>query len=98
MVIIREHSHISPHVVNNHRELLKHGINRLTGEMSEILVLSPVGRKVPSLNLSIPGTSILQFLLNHACQVLCLNPFEFRLTQRMVQVVDCLVVGIEHVP
>jgi hypothetical protein len=59
MVIVLEHNHISPHVVHNHREPLKHGINRLTREMREILVLSPVDRKEPSLNLSIPGMSIL---------------------------------------
>jgi hypothetical protein len=55
MVIIREHDHISPHVVHNHRETLKHGIYGLTGEMSEVLILSPVGRKEPSLNLSVPS-------------------------------------------
>jgi hypothetical protein len=97
MVIIREHDHISPHVVHSHRETLKHGINRLTGEMSEILVLSPVGCKEPSLNLSVSGMSILQLLPNPARQVLCLDPFEFGSTQSMVQVVNCLVVGIEHV-
>jgi hypothetical protein len=77
MVIIREHDHISPHVVHDHRETLKHGIYGLTGEMSEILVLSPVGRKEPSLNLSVPGMSILLLLPNPACQILCPNPFEF---------------------
>jgi hypothetical protein len=46
--------------------------------MSEVLVLSLVGRKEPSLNLSVPGMSILQMLPNPAHQVLCLNPFEFR--------------------
>jgi hypothetical protein len=50
MVIIREYGHTSPHVVHNHRELLKHGIYGLTEEMSEVLVLSPVGLKEPSLN------------------------------------------------
>jgi hypothetical protein len=40
MVIIREHGHISPHVVHDHCETLKHGIYGLTGEMSEVLVLS----------------------------------------------------------
>jgi hypothetical protein len=70
MVIIREYDHISHHVVHNHREPLKHGINRLTGEMSEILILSPVGRKEPSLNLSVPSMSILQLLPNPARQVL----------------------------
>jgi hypothetical protein len=98
MVIIRDHDHISPHVVHDHCETLKHGIYGLTGEMSEVLVLSLVGRKEPSLNLSIPGMSILQLLPNLARQILCLNPFEFGLTQRMVQVVDRLVVGVEHVP
>jgi hypothetical protein len=66
--------------------------------MSEVLVLSPVGRKELSLNLSIPGMSILQLLSNPACQILCPNPFEFRFAQRMVQVVDRFVVGVEHVP
>jgi hypothetical protein len=97
-VIIREHSHISPHVVHDHRETLKHGIYGLTGEMSEVLVLSPVGLKEPSLNLSVPGMSILQLLPNPARQILCPNPFEFGFTQRTVQVVDRLDVGVEHVP
>jgi hypothetical protein len=98
MVIIREHGHISPHVVHDHREMLKHGIYRLTGEMSGILVLSPVGREQPSLNLSFPGMSILQLLPNPARQIFCPNPFEFGFTQRTVQVVDRLVVHVEHVP
>jgi hypothetical protein len=77
MVIIREHDHISPHVVHNHREMLKHGIYGLTGEMSEVLAVSPVGCKESSLNLSIPGMSILQPLPNPAHQILCANLFEF---------------------
>jgi hypothetical protein len=97
MVIIREHNHISPHVVYDHRELLKHGINRLIGEMHEIAVPSPVGHKEPSLNLSVSGMSILQLLPDLARQVLYLNSIKFRLTQSMVQVVDRLVVGVEHV-
>jgi hypothetical protein len=98
MVIIWEHNHISPHVVHDHRETLKHGIYRLTEEMSEVLVLSTVGCKERSLNLSIPGMSILQLLPNPAHQIICPNPFEFGFTQRTVQVVDCLVVGVEHIP
>jgi hypothetical protein len=98
MVIIQEYGHISPHVVHNHYEPLKHGIYGLTGDMSEVLVLSPIGRNEPSLNLSVPGMRILQLLPNPARQVLCLNPFEFGLIQRMVQVVDRLVVSVEHVP
>jgi hypothetical protein len=42
MIIVREHVHIGTHVVHNHREPLKQGIDKLTGEMSEVLVLSPV--------------------------------------------------------
>jgi hypothetical protein len=84
MVIIWENGHISPHVVHDHHETLKHGIYGLTGEMSEILVLSLVGRKVLSLNLSVPGMSILQLLPNPARQILCPNPFKFRFTQTMV--------------
>jgi hypothetical protein len=81
MVIVREHNHISPHVVNDQHEPLEHGINQLTGEMREILVLSPVGRKEPSLNLIVPGKSIFQLLPNPTSQVLCLNPIEFGLAQ-----------------
>jgi hypothetical protein len=49
----------------------------LTREMREILILSLVGCKEPSLNLSILGMSIVQLLPNPACQVLCLNLIEF---------------------
>jgi hypothetical protein len=98
MVIVREHSHISSHVVHDHREPLKHGISRLTGEMCQIFLLAPAGRKEPSLNLSILSMSILQLLPDPACQVLYLNPIELRLTQTTIHVVDPLVVGIEHVP
>jgi hypothetical protein len=96
MIIVQEHSHISPHVVHNHREPLKHGIYGLTRKKSEVLVLSPVGRKEPSL--SVPGMSILQLLSNPARQVLCLNPIEFGLTQITVQVIDRLVIGVMHIP
>jgi hypothetical protein len=75
MVIIWEHGHISPHVVHDHRETLKHGIYGLTGEMSEVLILSLVGHKEPSLNLSVPGMSILQLLPNSARQILCPNSY-----------------------
>jgi hypothetical protein len=61
--------------------------------MSEVLVRSPVGRKELSLNLSVPGMSILQLLPNLARQIICPNPFKFRFTQRKVQVVDRLVVA-----
>jgi hypothetical protein len=98
MIIVRERDHISPHVVHNHSEPLEHGIYALTGEMSEVLVLAPVGCKKPSLKLSIPGVSIFLLQPNPTSQVLCLNPIEFGLTQSMVQVVDRLVVGVRHVP
>jgi hypothetical protein len=65
--------------------------------ISEVLVLSPVGRKELSLKLSVPGMSILELLPNPACQVLCLNPIKFGLTQSTVQVVDHLVVSVKHV-
>jgi hypothetical protein len=98
MVIIREHGHISPHVVHDNRETLKHGIYGLTGEMSDVLILSPVGRKEARLNLSVPGMTIIPLLLNPAHQILCPNPFEFGFTQRTVQVINCLIVGVIHVP
>jgi hypothetical protein len=79
------------HVVHNHHEPLEQGVYRLTGKMSEILVLSLISRIQPCLNIRIPNMSILQLQPNLVCQILYLNPMEFRLTQRTVQVVDCLV-------
>jgi hypothetical protein len=75
MVVILEHDHVSPHVVHDHCETLKHGIYGLTWEMSEVLVLSLIGRKEPSLNQSVPGMSIVQLLPNPARQILYPNPF-----------------------
>jgi hypothetical protein len=66
--------------------------------MSEVLILSPVSRIHPSLNLSISYTSLLQHRPNSTRQVLCMHPIEFGLTQSTKQVVDRLVVGVEHVP
>jgi hypothetical protein len=60
MIIVREHVHIGPHAVHHNREPLKQGIDGLTGEMSEILVLSLVSRIHPSLNLSISNVRFLQ--------------------------------------
>jgi hypothetical protein len=97
MIIVWEHIHIGPHVVHNYRELLKHGIDGLTGEMSEVLLLSPVGRIHPKLNLGIPNISFLQHRPDSTSQVLGVHPIELRLTQSMKQVVDHLIVGVEHV-
>jgi hypothetical protein len=98
MIIVREHVHIGPHVVHNHHEPFKQGIDGLTGEMSEVLILSPVGRIHPSLNLGIPNMNLLQNLPDSTSQVLGVHPIELRLTQSMKQVVNHLIVGVEHVP
>jgi hypothetical protein len=98
MIIVREDVHISPHVFHNHCEPLKQGIDGLTGEMSEVLVLSPVGCIHPSLNLGIPNMSLLQHQPDSTSQVLGVHPIELRLTQSTNQVVDRLIVGVEHVP
>jgi hypothetical protein len=66
--------------------------------MSEVLVLSPVGRIHPSLNLGIPNMSLLQNQLDCISQVLSMHPIGLRLTQSMKQVVDRLIVGVERVP
>jgi hypothetical protein len=97
MIIIREHVYISPHVVHNHREPLKQGIDGLTGKMSEVLVLSPVSRIHLSLYLGIPNMNFLQHRPNSTSQVLGVHPIEIRLTQITKQVVDRLIVGVEHV-
>jgi hypothetical protein len=65
--------------------------------MSEVLVLSPVGHIHPSLNLGIPNMSFLQHRPDSTSQVLGVHLIEIRLTQSMKQVVDRLIVGIEHV-
>jgi hypothetical protein len=98
MVVVREDVDVGPHVVQKHREPLEQGINRLNREMSEVLVLSLVGCLQSCLNIIIPSMSILHLQPNPARQVLCLNPIEFGLAKRTVQAVDCLVVGVEHVP
>jgi hypothetical protein len=97
MIIVREHIHIGPNVVHNHCEPLKQGIDGLIGEMSEVVVLSPVGRINPSLNLGIPNMSFLQHRPDSTSQVLGVPPIELRLTQSTKQVVDRLIVGVEHV-
>jgi hypothetical protein len=96
MIIIQEHVHIGPHVVHHHREPLKQGIDGLAGKMSEVLVLSSVIH--PSLNLGIPNMSFLRHRPDSTSQVLGVHPIEFWLTQRTKEVVDHLVVGVEHVP
>jgi hypothetical protein len=70
-------------VVHNHHEPLKQGFDGLTGEISEVLVLSPLGRIYPSLNLGIPSMSFLQHLPDSTSQVLGVHPIELRLTQSM---------------
>jgi hypothetical protein len=57
--------------------------------MSEVLVVSPVGRIHPS---------FLQHRLDYTSQVLGVHPIELRLTQSTKQVVGRLIVGVEHVP
>jgi hypothetical protein len=97
MIIVREHVHIGPHVVHNHREPLKQGIDGLAGEMSEVLALSSVSRIHPSLNLGIPNMIFLQRRPDSTSQVLGVHPIELRLTQSTKQVVDRLIVCVEHV-
>jgi hypothetical protein len=79
-------------------EPLKQGSDGLTGEMSEILVLSPVSCIHSSLNPSISYMSFLQHRPNSTSQVLRMHPIEFRFTQSTKQVVDRLIVSVEHVP
>jgi hypothetical protein len=65
--------------------------------MSEVLVLSPVGLIHPSLN-RIPNMSFLQHQPDSTSQVLGVHPIELRLIESTKQVVDRLIVGVEHVP
>jgi hypothetical protein len=48
------------------------------------------------MNLGIPNMSLLQHQLDSASQVLGVHPIELRLTQSTKQVVDRLIVGVEH--
>jgi hypothetical protein len=66
--------------------------------MSEVLVPSPVGRIHPGLNLGILNMSFSQHLPDSTSEALRVHPIEFRLTWSTKQVVDRLVVGVEHVP
>jgi hypothetical protein len=66
--------------------------------MSEVLVLSPVSCIHPSLNLGVSNMSYLQHRPDSTSHALRVHPIEFRLTQSTKQVVDRLVVGVEHVP
>jgi hypothetical protein len=52
----------------------------------------------PSLNLGIPNMSFLQHRPDSTSQVFGVHPIKFRPTQSTKQVVDRLVVGVEHVP
>jgi hypothetical protein len=70
MVIVWQHGHISPHVVHNHGEALKPGVNRVTGYMSEILIHHMVSRKQASLHLIVPTMSYLEPLPNLTSQIL----------------------------
>jgi hypothetical protein len=65
--------------------------------MSEVLVLSPVGRIHSCLNLGIPNMSLLQHRPNSTSQVLGVHPIELRLTQSTKQLVDRLIVGVKSV-
>jgi hypothetical protein len=66
--------------------------------MSEVFILSPVGRIHSSLNLGIPNMSLLQHQPDSTRQVLGVHPIELGLTQSTKQVVDHIIVGVEHVP
>jgi hypothetical protein len=66
--------------------------------MSEVLVLSLVSRKEPSLNLNVPSVSYFQLIPYPASQVLCKNLIEFGLAKSTKQVIDRLVVGGVHIP
>jgi hypothetical protein len=58
MITVQERGHTGCNVVHHNHKPLEQGINGLTGEMSEVLVLSPVSRIHPSLNLNISNVSI----------------------------------------
>jgi hypothetical protein len=88
MIIVREHIHIGPHAVHHHHKPLKQGIDGLTREMSEVLILSLVSRIHPSLNLGVSNMTFLQHCSNSTSQALCVHLFEFRLIQSMKQVVN----------
>jgi hypothetical protein len=73
MIIVWDQDHIGSHVVHHNRKPLEKGIDGLTEEMREVLVLSSISHVHPSLNLSIPSMSILQLLPNPTSQLLCLD-------------------------
>jgi hypothetical protein len=66
--------------------------------MGEVLLHSPVNRIHLSLDMGISNMSFLQHRPDSTRQTLRVHPIEFRLTQSTKQVVNRLVVGVEHVP
>jgi hypothetical protein len=68
------------------------------GEIGKVVVLSSLSHIHPSLNLGISSMSFVQHHPNFTSQVLRVHPIKFRMTQSKKQVVDRLIVGVEHVP
>jgi hypothetical protein len=66
--------------------------------MSEVLVLSLVSRKQASLHLIVPSMGNLQLIQNLTRQILSKHPIKFKCTESTKQVVDRLVVDVEHIP
>jgi hypothetical protein len=97
MVIVWKHGHIVPHIVYNYGVSLKHGVNGLTGHMSEILILHLVSREQASLHLIVPTMSYLDLLPNLTRPILFTYPIKFRLAKSEKQTIDLLVVGIVHI-
>jgi hypothetical protein len=65
--------------------------------MSEVLVLSPISRTHPCLDLIVPSMSDFQLIPNLSSQILCLNLIKFRFSKGTKQVLNRLVVGVVHI-
>jgi hypothetical protein len=97
MINVWEHGDIGPRFVHNHGEVLKHGVNGLTEQMSEVLILHPLIRKQASLHLIVPTISYLELLPNLTSQILCTHSIKFRLAKRAKKIIDRLVVRVVHI-
>ena len=97
MIIVREASNIGSHVIHNLSESLKHHIDALTGELSEVLIFSSIRGEQPCLHLIVSTMSYTELLPDLTSQFLPKNTMEFMFTDSAVQEVHRLVVGLEKI-
>jgi TRAP-type C4-dicarboxylate transport system permease large subunit len=72
-------------------------VNRLTRQMSEVLILHLVSHELAILHLIVPTMSYLEILLDLTSQILCTHPIQFSLAESAKKIIDRLVVGVVYI-